>query len=138
MIKLAGTVRLSRVSGGDESMPIHIELMDQDSHACAVDIHMGMEAMADMLTGRSADCSFEFNDSGVIGMQAQSKTELVPVPSSRYGNEDWIPAALAPFKVDGWKPRHSDIRNHHNCSRDKSGQEYQRVAFFRHVPKEPK
>ncbi len=138
MITLRGSLSIGRTSGRDDN-PIRIELIDEDAACTVVQIRMSLLEFAECITGKGhCDCVFEFNDSGVVGKQAQSKSELVPIPSYPRDKGDWEKKALAPFEVDGWKARESDISNHHCWSREKSGQEYQRVVFFRHVPKEPK
>ncbi len=133
---LKGSLSIGRTGRSDDKA-IRIELNDADSHCTAVLVRMGLPEFAECITGMGhADCEFEFNDSGVIGMLAQSKTEMVPVPSSHpRGDEEWKRKALAPFEVDGWKARAGDITNQHCWSRDESGKEFQRVVFFRHVPK---
>lgn len=53
--------------------------------------------------------------------------------------DSWKLKALKPFEVDGWKARGGDINNHHRHVIEKGGtQEFQRVVFFRNVPKREK
>lgn len=135
MTKLPGNISIKRMQGGREETPVRIELIDQESGCVAAYIHMGLEQFASALLGLShIKCEFEFNDSGVIGMTAQNKEEKVPVPPYSSRQKGWQKIALAPYEIDDWKARGGDIDNHHCTVRTKDG-EFQRVVFFRHVPK---
>jgi hypothetical protein len=114
---------------------IWIYIQDYRASANIVEVKMTTEAFALAVTGLgSVEATAEFNDSGNVGMVAQNKTEMVPIPSSgKTRGGEWEAKALAPFEVNGWRARSGDISNHHRWSRDKNGQEWQSVVFFRHV-----
>lgn len=98
---------------------------------------MTLEEFAKALFSSTGECEIEFNDSGKVGTQGEHKEELVPIPKweKRDKAGRWKDAALAPFLVDGWYPRGSDIENFTHRHVVKNGKDYQSVVFFRNVPK---
>lgn len=127
--KQKGTFRISRWhSNGDQSTGITISLVDELSNSECVEIHCTVEALGMALTCSQQECEFEWRPQ-VVGKRAENKTEIVPI-SFTEKNEKKIAKALAPFEVDGWHARRSDLGNHH-C-RIPDGK-HQRVVFFRHV-----
>lgn len=149
MLKLQGKITISRMerwrpcqrlsvtSTHELERPLRILITDSISGCVAAHVSLSLTDFALALTGMGyVDCDLEFNDSGVVGMVAENKTELVPIPAEHpYNREAWSIAALAPFEVDGWKAREGDITNGHNFVRTKNGMTFQRVVFFRHVPR---
>ena len=134
-MKLKGKLSVSKVYGGDAHV-MRISLDDEVARCRAVEIEVGMLAFVEALTGSGYQpCDFDWNDSGRVGTIGENKEELVPVPDWQSRPDNWIDVALAPFRVDGWRERNGDIENHHRHSR-KGDQEYQKVVFFRNVPKE--
>ena len=141
-ISLEGAISIGRTSGGpnEDATPVRIEITDELSRTRVIDIRMSLEAFADALMGHGfRPCSITFNDTGTVGMKGENKTELVPF--DMYGgsrsDEERIKKALAPFEVEGWRARSSDMTNGH-CSTTKDGKRHQSVVFFRHVPVESK
>lgn len=130
MKDLKGTIHIARIYGGDESAPICIEIVESNSGAEAISVRLDLAEFAEAITGKGrCSCVIDyFNDSGVIGMKAEHKTEIVPVPPFGERSDGWEDKALAPFEVDGWSARRADITNSHR--KVKGGQA---VVFFRHV-----
>jgi hypothetical protein len=135
MLKLAGKLSISRVTSNKEPNFVEITVVDAEASVEAISVKVSIETFANALFGSGyQDCEFEFNDSGRVGTIHEHKEELVPIPD--YGNrpEGWQKKALAPFEVDGWSARSGDITNGHLHVTQK-GQNHQRVAFFRNMPK---
>lgn len=98
------------------------------------------DTFAKALTGSGyQDCEFESFVSKFTGTKAENKEELVPVPDwEGRQTEGWQARALAPFEVDGWHARSTDIDNHHRSVRKTNKEtsevcQFQNVVFFRHV-----
>lgn len=138
MMKLSGTVSIGR--GMSKGSDVTVQIIDSASGCVALELTLPVEAFADALFSRTSECSFAINDSGVLGATQENKTELVPFDC--YGPKSKHPAdehrtkaaveALAPFEVDGWYGRASDLFNGH-C-REKSGDaKRQRVVFYRYM-----
>ena len=134
MVNLKGSLRISRPQYGDGRKQIEITVIDERAACQVIEVHVGLEAFTEALTGCSADCDFDFNNSGVVGMVYEHKTESVPIPDMLFREEDpRIFEALVPFEVDGWEGNRRDVTNHHRRSR-KGKQEFACVTFTRHVP----
>lgn len=127
-----------------QSNRVSIRVEDEPSGCCAVEIELTSETFADALFSRYTPCTFEMNESGVIGAIHEHKTELVPFEMFGHAdartpeaekNEYRTPAAvkaLAPFEVDGWHGQARDLFNGHN--RIGSGKSaLQRVVFRRYL-----
>jgi len=84
--------------GGADEPPIRITITDEGSRCVAVEARVSLEDFAKALFSSGADCAFEFNDSGRIGMLSENKEELVPVPplAKQDKGGKWIVKALAP------------------------------------------
>ena len=129
-----GQIMLCRSSGlGDD---FHLRLTDNLSRCVVVDVRIEPKDIADLMSTHHTACRFQFNDSGVIGMTAENKTEIVGLSKETYKlSDDDIQTLLAPFEIDGWKGRKSDITNHHRHGRDaETGVPFSAVTFTRHVP----
>ena len=138
MLRLKGNISINRFGGGRDDSEIQIEIGDEEARVQICTLTMSLHNFAECVTGLShVDCSVDFNNSGKIGTIGESKEEMVPIPpyDERDSGGKWIKRALAPFTVDGWSPRDRDITNHHGWARNKDGQEFQRVVFFRNVPR---
>lgn len=135
MINLKGSISISRPQYSDGRKQIEITLIDERSACQAIEVHIGMEAFAEALTGLGrVACDFDFNNSGVVGMVYEHKTEIVPIPDSLYRDDDKrVSEVLSLFEKDGWEGCRSDVTNHHHHSR-KGDQLFARVTFTRHVP----
>ena len=129
--KLAGTIQISRASGGiRDDMPVHITISDESSGCRVLEIYMSLEEYAKATFSSQGQCVIEHYPNGCfIGMKSENKTEIVPFDMFKDGRaEGAIDAALKPFEIDGWKARRSDMTNGHD--RVKGGQ---KVVFFRYV-----
>lgn len=125
---LKGKVRISRwTGGGNPHTGITISLVDEISRSQCVEIHLTIEALGMCLTQSEQECEFEWRPD-VVGMTVENKTEVVLYDCTNK-DQKVLDKALAPFEVDGWKARRSDMSNHHR--RTPSGE--QRVVFLRHV-----
>ena len=128
MLDLPATIHIGdiRSTGGDY---VSIEVGDEDAGVRIIEVHLSHEQYGRLVAGCGfVHCTASVNDSGLVGMQSEHKTELVPC---EHVSRDADKAAiLAPFEVDGWKGNESDLGNHH-CWK---GSGY-RVVFHRWVPK---
>lgn len=138
---LRGTISLTRSMGSRNSF--RLDLTDESSRALAVEVEIMPEDFANFMSTRPAACRFRFNDSGVVGMQAENKTELVPFDcfskAPKVGADSRTKAAikaLAPFEVDGWKGEARDLWNYHNREKGMLDRPHQKVAFHRYVRKD--
>lgn len=133
MKKLQGKLTISRPSYRDKQKAIRITVHDDTSSCRAVEVELSLEDFAECLTGLGrVDCSYEYNDSGVIGKYLETKTEIVPHPKFNRDDTDAITRHLAPFHIDGWVARTEDLFNHHR--HQKAGMT---VAFSRFVDEKP-
>lgn len=138
---LAGKLCISRPNcyGGEEY--VEITLQDATSHSMMVEIKVPLAEFARALTGFSNQpCRFDVGAVEAAGSVYQYKTEIVRGRGDlfRSGPErDRIEdEALAPFEIDGWRARRSDIGNGHRAVRGESteaGAWAYSVTFFRNV-----
>jgi hypothetical protein len=129
---LTGTVSISRYNNSDL---VAIRVRDAASGALVVEAEMSVLAFANALFARAErPCEFTFNRSGVVGMAAENKTEIIGIPGyPNTRNAKCIRALVKAFEVDGWSCRESDLTNRHCVGRDDSGGMTLKVVFFRHV-----
>jgi hypothetical protein len=129
----------SSTSGGSDDRVFHLAVRDESSGVEFLDVNMTCEEFSMMLTAHHTG-GIEADVRGLdrIGMALETKEVQVPFDFYKAGigveRESHIMAALAPFEVDGWTARKSDMTNHHRTT----GKGFQRVAFSRNVPKESK
>ena len=129
---LKGSLRIGGYSGSDSG--IRIELVDELSHCVVVSGTLTYEEFGKVIANMSGKCEFFHNASGLIGMKAENKTEIVAFENPSFAREGpklkaAMDKALKPFEVDGWKGDRDDMLNHHR--RVTGGY---RVIFRRHVP----
>jgi len=129
-IKTTVTIRISRVSGGNEAIPFNIRIIDDDARVVIVDANFSINDFADLLTNREIEATAKIRTE-FIGMARETKTELVPFKFGFAPTKAAKKKALAPFEVDGWIGYEDDLTNHHNSDRNGN----MRVGFYRHVPK---
>jgi hypothetical protein len=137
-------VRLSHWSGGGEpSEGTDILLTDEASGVQFAQVRLTTEEFGQLMRGRgAADCPTEVRGLDLLGKRRESKSEVVEFAIDRL-KSDWqggnhsltAPAkkyakgVLAPFEVDGWEARMSDLTNHHR----RVGQNGVEVTFVRYV-----
>lgn len=137
MLTLSGHLTISRVLGGN-SEEVRIEVIDDNACVVAIRIKATPLAFVEALFGSGSQlCVFEFNNTGSVGTNGENKEELVPVPPSKARDSAgrWITKALKPFEIDGWHARGGDIENFTHRHVVKGNKDFQRVVFFRNVPK---
>lgn len=136
--KLTGKISIARTRND----AIWIRVEDEISQMRVIEVEMTPEVFGNVVTGLGYQpCEFDFNDSGLVGMKAENKTEIVTLPpgESPYGmSEGREREILSPYCVDGWRPRWGDLSNGHNIVRPKKGEKddgvtRMAVVFFRHV-----
>lgn len=129
MKQLSGKLSINRITHSDRKGTIRITLTDEASSCQAVEIEIGLGEFADCLTGLGhVGCSFEWNDSGVIGSFHQHKEESIPYPSFRRDDTEALTTYLAPYETDGWRARRGDVFNGHRRSQGMVS-----VTFTRYV-----
>jgi hypothetical protein len=126
---LKGKIIISRASGGQaDDKPIHISIEDDLSGCRVLDIYMALDEFAKSITASYGAADIQHFPMSPIGKKVENKSEIVPFNWTLRTSKEEEDAALAPFEVDGWKARRSDLTNHH-CRTNKG----QRVVFFRYV-----
>lgn len=131
--RLKGNVSIHRTYGAKDSEVMRIEVQDKEARVTAFTIYLSLNQFAEIITGHSGvDCEFEY--SSLIGTKGENKEELVPIPDYDRRKPGWEKKCLKPFEVDGWWARSGDISNGHRHVK-KDGKDYQRVVFYRNVPK---
>lgn len=109
---------------------IRISIEDDDAGITFVTAEMSPADFGMMITGLSGvDAEVTVRGLDLVGTRREHKEEFVPCKGSPTDKT----ALLAPFEVDGWGARKSDLGNYHRYSRDPEGY---RVMFTRNVPKE--
>ena len=116
MLELKGTLSINRVCSNKEETYVSLNLNDENSHCNVVEIKISMKEFAQAVTGLNKQpCSFEYNNSGVIGRKKEYKKELVALPNFPYNvTDDVVKAALTQYETDGWQASVYDAKNHKN------------------------
>ena len=131
-----GKISISKVTGPNVRY-VEIELTDTKSGIEFMHVHITLEAFAEAITGSgSQSCTFELSGMCNVGKRREVKHEFVSYDNvSKSQDYEAKAQALAPFEVDGWRGRTSDLGNMHKWNRDKSAYD---VLFIRFVdaPKE--
>lgn len=113
---LKGELTISRYSSTDT---IKVTVYDCASGCEVAEIELSAKDLAMALTGLgNVDCSFELH-AKYAGMEYQHKTvEIqVPVSTGRISNEQ-AKDLVAPFEIEGWLGRLSDLSNPHRRNKD--------------------
>lgn len=135
--RMTGKISIFRVHGGSDetrASPIRIEITDEISGITFLEVRMSLEGFANALMSHSYEnCGFTLRAQNV-GKKRELKEEKVPISKEdRYtrGNQESEVAKriLAPYEVDGWMARESDLFNHHRRNQDDT----QTVSFHRFV-----
>lgn len=125
-MKIKGAVSIGRTSNDI----VRISFDDKDAGVTFATAEMSAADFGMAVTGLSyADAEIEARGLDFVGTRREVKEEVVPC--------DWSPkdkaAVLAPYEIDGWVARESDLGNGHRRTRDNAGY---RVTFTRNVKKE--
>jgi hypothetical protein len=136
-MNLKGKISISRTHGGDESLPIRIEVTDELSGARFLCAKMTLADFASVLTGLGGlPCDMDIHGLSVLGKVQEHKNMEVWVPDGPYNKRNETAAmALVPHEVDGWKGCISDATNHHRLIKREQARGLFRVGFTRHVDK---
>ena len=119
------SLSISYPQHGDGRRVTSLTITDDISGAQVVDLEIDITQWALALTSlASRPATMEFRDAA-FGRISEHKEELVPDLG-----------ALAPFCVDGWKPRQGDYGNNH-CYVSKGEKRFCRVIFHRYVEPTP-
>ena len=100
---------------------IEVRLSDDLSSTLVAVARLSLEDFAKATVGRNeVPCTFEFNDSGLVGKKREHKVETVSFDSVKtFGMSDnQKKALLKPFEVDGWQGDFDDLSNHHNFTKN--------------------
>jgi hypothetical protein len=132
MMKGKGSIRFGRPQFSDIDHPevISVEVTDEKSGTQFLSLEIPLAEFAKALTLGSGDCEFELRPKNV-GKTHEYKEEIVPVADNYvpYDKRELAAiAVVAPFEVDGWVARLSDVFNNHR--RTPNGY---RVTFHRYV-----
>lgn len=152
ILNLPARFSISRTSGNRGEFAT-FRITDEVSGVLIVELRADILEFGQAILGLSEQpCDVEVYVGGNLGMKAENKTEVVPFDSTKVSrkrddnDEDsrdhpLVREALAPFEVDGWSARVSDLFNGHRTiyrkGADDDGERSQSVTFFRHVPATP-
>jgi hypothetical protein len=129
---LKGQLTISCTQSNAQPDYVSIRIEDNLSRVEFVQVEVSMETFALALMGKGyQECAFTLRRPDLVGMIAETKTELLPCPMkycNEAGADEEIEQLFAPFEVSGWVGERGDIRNGHRKEGDKM-----RVAFSRHV-----
>lgn len=124
MKKFRGKLTLSFPTGGKEGRAARISLDDDSSGVPVVQVELTMEEFGLFISGLAMrPCEYEAGNSALFGASREVKSEQVVWGDAT--KED----AVAPFEVDGWRARLSDVGNYHN----RISHDIYNVMFFRFV-----
>ena len=114
MKKGIGQISIGRVSSNKEPYSyISIQVVDSKSHTTFLQVAMSLEALGNAITGMSFQpCKFELYGTNV-GKTHEHKTVFVPCDTRNIKTDDAKQKVLAPYEVDGWQGRLSDLGNMH-------------------------
>lgn len=136
-MNIHASISISRIHSNHEPDCIHIRVEDETSGCMILDLEMSLAAFAQALTGLSGmKCEGVLYKDAPVGKQRQVKEELVSRPKKvTLENQEAVAAkAFAPFEVDGWQGRVSDLFNHHRrVEINTANEEIYRVVFTRFV-----
>lgn len=138
MVRLKGSLIMSRPSYSDGREAMSIRLTDEDAGVGVVEIEMSHPEFVKALTSSNGECEFEFNDTGTVGKLRERKQEIVVLPegSSFYDLTSKGKAEiLGRLAVDGWRPRKDDLTNRHRQTKTADGRDQVSVTCVRWVDK---
>lgn len=137
-MNIHASISISRVHPHKEPDFVRILIEDETSGCVILDLKLSLPDFARAITGLSAiKCQGVLYEDAPVGKQYQAKEELVSRPDGHFAAKDEAAVAaevLAPYEVDGWQGRVSDLFNHHRRAEiDTAGEETYRVVFTRFV-----
>ena len=137
MKQFPGTIRASCVSSNVEDDRIVLEIHDVKSGVVLMKVSMTYAEYGVLAAGgRSTDCELTLFRTDLAGATRETKTEAVDINKYGYSHEKAdAKKAVAPFEVDGWKARISDVFNGHR-SFNKGDRRFSNVVFVRFVDSE--
>jgi hypothetical protein len=116
-VKLQGNIQIGMAIGGHGPDFVRIQVEDEKSRCCVIEINLTLEAWAKALANRNQDCEFTLYGSPNLGKRFEHKTVLIadPDPSDYMKKLDAkLSKAIKAFEKDGWTGDIKDFRNHHN------------------------
>ncbi len=129
---LRGMLSITRALGGDDTNGARLVIMDVNSGCEILTVELPVEQFAECLLGQGRVlCHCEWSNTNRLGLLAEHKSELVPLPGNiadARDEADAIRNAVAVFEVDGWM---GDDRDCHNPHRIRAGRAL--VSFVRFV-----
>jgi len=136
-MKLKGNISIGKYMNSREmERPVHINIVDESSSIQFLEVNLSLEEFALVLTGLSGvNCELETRSLDLVGTVRETKFEMVPTPEkfTYLPEKERLKLAgecVAPFEVDGWRGRDSDMLNHYNQSKD--GMSF-KVTFVRYA-----
>lgn len=95
---------------------VHIEVSDRSSGMEFLKVDMTFEEFGNVMSGLGyVDCEFELRNTNLVGCKRESKEEKIQLRDKEFiiRDESRQNELLAPYEVDGWVARRSDLENHH-------------------------
>lgn len=124
-----------QINGDREGAVVRID--DDSSGIRVLEVKLSLEEFAYALMSHGyIECEYDANyrNAAYFGSEVAVKSEEVPFDmyssTASKRSEGAIAKALAPFEVDGWEARRSDMTNGH-CRVKGSAEPLQRVVFTR-------
>jgi hypothetical protein len=112
-MKVNFELEINRTTGGRDERPISVRVSDDLSGCRILEVYFGLAEFMQILTGSSGIVAEgEFYTNTPIGCTPEHKEEIVPRPKG-YKESKEDDKILAPFEIEGWKARRSDLHNHH-------------------------
>lgn len=139
-MNIKASISISRITNYGEPKPIVIYVEDETSGCQFLELRLSLADYGLLVSGLSGvECDGRVWLDAPIGKQRQVKEELVGWSNCYFSTtekrEEVARAALAPYEIDGWEGRMSDLFNHHRRSKivNKAGEESYKVVFIRFV-----
>lgn len=134
-MELKGKINISRMQKSNNDQYIELSLEDDAAGVTFVKAVLTLEDFAKALTGQGyIDTIITPRGLDLVGTIRQTKTEFVPGVTNWdvRQNSDILKEMVAPFEVDGWKARMSDLTNYHH-SQVVNGVKGHNTVFTRNV-----
>ena len=137
-MNIHASISISRIQERGVPDCIHVRVEDETSGCTFLDLELSLADFALAITGLSGmRCKGRIWMDAPIGKQRQVKEEWVERPAEYVKSKDEqavAAKAFAPYEIDGWKGRVSDLFNHHRRSKiNKHGEGGYKVVFTRFV-----
>lgn len=113
-------IAIHRVHGAAENEAIVVEIEDEAARVIVARASMSLAEFVRVVTGSSASCSLDFNDSGRVGTTYEVRKVEIAVTKGPWNTSlDEAKALLAPYHVDGWRGDPRALLNQHNYAMGK-------------------